>query len=139
MVYIPLADQKPCESHHEAMLELYQGLWGQGNNPTRAPVILNGECEVPQLGSGAPINLGPRIQPPTPASVDTDAKPVVETTKFKFKYIQLPPGLTLPNIGDPQSSDPTNLLIRSCYDEIMDVIFRREKSVAILGSPGVGE
>jgi hypothetical protein len=65
---------------------------------------------------------------PTTVSVDADVT--------LYTYIRLPGGLALSRIN--REPLRTTLLVRSCYEEILDIIFRDDAPAAVVGGPGIG-
>ena len=140
--YIPLATS--LHEEDKKMNKLYVGLWGKRKE--RLKVILDKSCRVPPLPS---MDLDGQILPsiqvgatqgseePNPASVDVDVEMDTEPPTTPYRYIQLPDGLVLPTIT--REPPRTRLLVRSCYDEILERIIRDNSPAAVLGSSGIGE
>jgi hypothetical protein len=131
MSYILLVNKSPLYEEDMRMQKLYERLWDKRNE---VKVILDDSYKVPQLPS---MDLDGQAVLSTQVGVDPDIEMYTEPHATPYKFVQLPDGLALPTIAREPPRE--TILVRSCYDEILDIILRERSPAAVLGSPGIGE
>lgn len=133
MPFIKLSSETTSSPHDDIMLGLYKGLWEKGE----IGIVLKGRRKVPRLPEvDKQIILGIQYNEEHTV-VDADTEVNGEQSEFFFRHIQLPDGLRSP-ITAEQFQPHTKLLIRSCYDRILEKIGKRS-CAAVLGGPGIGD
>jgi hypothetical protein len=120
MSCIRLADKGLTLDNNEMiMLKLYEALWGQ-RRKHGLEVIFQDQCKVPH-------------------AEDHIDDMVVDNSKHSFRYIELPDDVAFPATDGTLKPPRTKLLIRPCYEKILKHLIKTDKSVAVLGGPGIGE